>query len=113
MSAIIARSISAKYFDYFKETNTMSAELSTLQANISENLNNILFSQVYDDACDAGFTIVNPKTGNAVTFYYESTDEYDIGGGEKEIAGWIFSITPESERKFPKLKGMKALVIND
>ncbi len=41
------------------------------------------FGRVYDDACDEGLTLVNPRTGNEVVFAVHST-QYRDG----EIIGW-------------------------
>jgi hypothetical protein len=58
--------------------------------------------QVYDDACDLGFTIVSQKTGREVVFAQDGEDRRD-----GEVMGWRFvCVTPGH-------KNLKALIIND
>jgi hypothetical protein len=60
------------------------------------------FGLVYDDACDWGFTMVNPATGKEVVFAHHRTDEV-----EDEVSGWWFvCVTPGH-------KDLKCLIIND
>jgi hypothetical protein len=43
--------------------------------------------QIYDDACDEGFEVVNHKTGKSCTFYLVREMRPD---GEGELQGWSY-----------------------
>jgi hypothetical protein len=93
--------------DFSFTNNTFTAESSTLFGplngpNGEPNPYRMgEFGQVYDDACDEGFTMVG-KTGRKIVFALERTDEV-----EGEVAGWWFvAVTPGH-------KGYRALIIND
>jgi len=100
--AIIATKLNARYFDFNPNTFTFVAEASDFGRGTSA-----FFSQVYDDACDAGFTLIG-KTGAEVTFIHSSTD---MSGGD--IAGWRFTPTSDSIRRVPACAKVSALIIND
>ena len=82
-------------FSWNSEDQTFTAEASDLERRI--------MSRLYNDACDMGFVIRNPKTGNEVTFSFVSEDKDNEG----EIQGWRFE---SIDWPFGCLK---ALVIND
>ncbi len=67
-----------------------------------------LMSQLYDDACDVGFGLRSP-TGNVTYWYVDGLDEDDEG----EVQGWRMKPCSESIRKFPRIKGIELLVVND
>ena len=105
--AIIARKMSTKDFDFQKDTKCFCAEASDLGRGWEHRA----FSQIYDDAADSGFTLVNPVTGEEATF---SFSHHDYSDQEKtEIAGWNFTIIPASVRVHPKCAGVTVLIIND
>lgn len=79
-----------------------SEEASTLCGNRK------LWSQIYDDACDVGFVLVNPKTGTEAVFHLAK----ELMHGE-EVGGWEFKPIPETLRKCPKLNGVVLTVFND
>lgn len=63
------------------------------------------FERVYDDACDAGFSIdINCLAGNIVVFRMETVDANEEG----DIEGWHFQAIKPSNLKY-----LKALIIND
>jgi hypothetical protein len=59
--------------------------------------------QVYDDACDLGFTIISEKTGKAAVFA-EHGPAYD---NEGDISHWRFVCVT------PGLTYLKAVIFND
>lgn len=66
-------------------------------------------SQVWDDACDEGYTIISSRTGNqSVWAHYNN--EYDPEG---DLTGSNFTPTPETMRKFPQLRDYRLTVFND
>lgn len=79
-------------FFYDKETDCISAEISSLGMGFAKDL---------------VFTITSEKTGKSVDFHYASTDFY--GGSEEEapeVGGWNFKATD------PSIK-TTLLIIND
>lgn len=90
--------ISTKLFSYHAEDKTFSAEISTLEGN-----GGFALGQVYDDACDEGFTLVSQRTGQLVVFARHSEDK----DREGDIVGWWFESVSRG------FKGFKVLVIND
>lgn len=74
---------STKEFDWDKKTSTFTAEASELRWPIGWPT----LGQVYDDACDEGFTLVSAKTGKEVPVAIEKVDEdNDFSGGWSKIA---------------------------
>lgn len=67
------------------------------------------FRRLYADACDVGFAIVNPKTGDRVTFAVYDT-EVD---GEGAPTAWIATPTTESLLKHPAARQMTIKLFND
>lgn len=67
------------------------------------------FGPIYDDACDLGFVLVSPKTGNHTWWYVE--DEHTDREGD--VTHWTLKATPETVRKFPKLGAYTLTVFND
>lgn len=62
------------------------------------------FGQVYDDACDEGFTLVSKRTGKECVFAVEKT----LTDNEGELHGWEFKCV------FPReFKHFTAIVFND
>lgn len=68
------------------------------------------FEQLYDDACDVGIALMNPRNGNVTRWYLLETitDPH-----EGEVLGWILKPTPESIRKQPELKEYQLNIVND
>lgn len=101
-SNVVGTEISTSHFSYRERTFVTDASiLSHLRLNP--------FGQLYKDACDTGFVLTNPKTGQSVPFYHSGTDK--VNGGE-DIAGFRFRVCPESARKFPQVANLEVLVIN-
>jgi len=90
-----------KQFVYTCGQKTFSQEISTL--NRSE-----IYSRIYQDAADLGFTMVSDKTGIESVWYLNRTKEHD---GDLEF--WEFNPTPETLKKIPALRGHKVIIFND
>lgn len=97
----IAPLVKAELFTVSKKTKTMSIEASEFRLDF-------LRSQVYADAADSGFRVVNEKTGQSALFVFEKPDVYG-----DEITGWYFTPTTQSVNQNPRLVGWKILIIND
>jgi hypothetical protein len=104
MPNYIAPKISSDKFDWQKDNKCFCAEASDLPQNFN------FLSQVYDDACDAGFTMVSARTGAEVAFVF-SHDDRDSSG--EDVYGWNFEPCPYAVRKNPALAGVTCLIIND
>ena len=89
-------------FTHNVAAKTLVAEISDLQLN--------KFDQLYDDACDVGFAMKNPRTGN-ITRWAMADEIRDPR--ENEVVGWYFVPTPESLAKNPTLRGYCMTLIND
>jgi hypothetical protein len=66
--------------------------------------------RLYDDACDVGIALRNPRSGN-VTRWVLKEEVRDPR--ENEILGWMLVPTPESIRKQPELKDYQLNIAND
>ena len=64
--------------------------------------------QVYDDACDAGFTLISHITGCEVIFTFK---EY-LRDDEGEAYAAVYSIDTKSARRYPALAGATVHVLN-
>lgn len=97
---IIARKIPSSVFTYDAKTKTFCTEMSIIRD----------FSQIYDDACDRGFSIVSAKTGAEVTF---AVCENETDWSHGELQSW--TLRPITEHVFynPKLRDLKVIVFND
>lgn len=60
-------------------------------------------SRVYDDACDAGFSIVSVKTKNVAVFALQK----ETRDNEGDLASWEFACVT------PGLTHLKAVIYND
>jgi len=101
MTKIIANQISTKKFTYLKEDRTFIAEISSLNTDP--------LSRIYPDACDEGFTLVNPKTGVGITFTLEETQR----NRDMDIVAWKFVPVFEVARRRPDLADLRVTIIND
>jgi hypothetical protein len=68
------------------------------------------FQPLYDDACDVGFALRNPRSGNVTRW---ALLEEIRCPREGEVLGWMFAPTPESIHRQPELKGYQLNLIND
>jgi|SRR5476651_1903937 len=99
--------LSISNFDYHGKQQ-YSAEISTL----SQGGKFSVFHQIYDDACDEGFTVRSSITNYEMDFVVDHED-YAGTGSDREIQGWHLIPTAASARKYPMFKNMKILVVND
>lgn len=67
------------------------------------------FGRVYDDACDAGLTIVSERTGREVVFYVER----EVRDAERELLYHVLLPTPESVRRVGCSPSLTVHVFND
>lgn len=77
------------------KNNTFIAEASDLQDTV--------LGQVYDDACDEGFTIISKKTGKPAVFAMNEIKR----DREGDLVSWEFVCVT------PGLKALKAVIFND
>lgn len=68
------------------------------------------FEPLYDDACDVGLALINPRNGSVTRWYLSETMVHPIEG---EVMGWLLKPTSESVRKQPELQGYEFRIIND
>lgn len=66
--------------------------------------------RLYDDACDVGLALVNPRTGNTTRWYLQQEIRC---ARENELLGWMLRPTPETVQKQPELKGYQFNLVND
>ena len=88
-------------FSTLLDKNLIVAEASDLGRN--------WFDRIYQDAVDAGFTLVSRRTG-AETVWYLNHDRKDQDG---DTVSWVFFPTNETLRKQPHLKTWTVEVFND
>ena len=66
------------------------------------------FEQLYDDACDIGIAVSNPRT-NSTTYWYYVAEVTEQG----ELTAWILRPTNESCRKHPGVQCYTMHILND
>lgn len=66
--------------------------------------------RLYDDACDVGIALRNPRTGN-VTRWFLKEEVRDPREGE--LLGWMMLPTTETIRKQPELAAYQWNIVND
>jgi hypothetical protein len=97
---IVAQKVSTKFFTWSPKSKTFVTEVSDLPKSFNP------FGRIYDDACDAGFTLVSHVTGKEITFVHWKNDVCD-----GEVAGWKFK--PVLGKRDMALAGITVLIIND
>ena len=98
---IIAKEVSSKHFTYNPSKNMMVTFISDLGP-----LQNNIFSQIFDDACDSGFYMVSERTGEKKLF----TLSEEVKDSDNDIIVWIFT---HWDVNVPSEKQMKVHVLND
>jgi hypothetical protein len=70
---------SSKLFNYSKEQNVMSSEISTLAGPLMEQIMNgkTHYGQIYTDSADSGFWIKSENTGKLEAFRFVEEKEQD------------------------------------
>lgn len=86
---------------------THNAEAKMLVSDISD-LGVNPFVQLYDDACDTGLAVYNPRT-NSTTYWYNVAEVTKEG----ELTMWVLQPTHESCRKHPAVQCYTMHVYND
>lgn len=66
------------------------------------------FCQIYHDAVEAGFAIVNPKTNGVMVFSLSHTHRQ-----EGEIVKWEFNVVQEYVQQRPDLSHLQVVIFND
>lgn len=99
--------ICTSMFHWDKERNTLSQEISTLEASGCENPFN---SEIYDcGQRKEGFKLMSSKfEGKFVRFVFERKDMH-----HGEVYGWWYRAVNESNTVAMGASGIKLLVIND
>jgi len=87
---------------------THNAERKMLIAEMSD-MGNKPFVQLYDDACDEGLAVYNPRT-NSTTYWHTAAEVRD---NEGELTTWVLLPTSESCRKHPGVQNYVMHILND
>jgi hypothetical protein len=66
--------------------------------------------RLYDDACDVGLALRNPRSGNVTRW---SLLEEIRDPRENELLGWMLVPTFETLAKQPELRGYQFNIVND
>lgn len=98
-----------KVIQYTSEAVGHSAHKALLLADASD-MGFRCMQRLYDDACDVGFELINPRTGNT-TRWALLTEVRDPR--ENELLGWMFVPTPETIRRQPELANYQFNIVND
>ena len=96
--------ISSEYFTYDSKDKTFSVWISDTNGKLD-------WKQLYDDACDIGFSMMSESSGKVATF--SLLEAVSTGDADDEVTHWIFEPTHESVQENPQLKGVKVIVWND
>ncbi len=101
---VIGNQISTVFFNWQKEENIFTAEVSMLPKYFNPE------SQIWNDSMDSGFVLVSEKTDKRLIFTFTSCDlSNDV---DREIMGWLFTAHP-SFNKGILTEAVRALIIND
>ena len=94
---------SIKLFTHNPESKMLIAEASDLCC-----WKQALFRRLYDDACDIGIALYNPRTGST-THWYTCAEVME----QDELTAWILQPTVESCRKHPGVQFYTMHILND
>lgn len=94
--------INVKLFTHIASSKHMIADISDLPGKG--------FERLYPDSADEGLRIVNPRTGNVVSFFVSSVMRDEAEG---ELLGWELLPTPETICQHPEMAGYRVSVMND
>jgi len=95
---------------YSSEGVSHSAANTLLVCEASDLGRGFRLEQLYDDACDVGMALVNPRTGNVTRW---ALKEEIRDPRENELLGWMMIPTPETVRKQPELRDYQLNILND
>lgn len=87
---------------------SISKKHKTLIAEHSDLGSPQLYNRIYDDACDVGIALHNPKSGKTTTWYLADEISHE---GDLEV--WVFKPLNSEIRKFPNLAGWEVHILND
>jgi hypothetical protein len=97
--------VSISRFNHNKLVKIFTVEASDLNVNI--------FQQIYDDAADKGFAVINPNTDVTITLVFEKELFEGCGTEDCEVIGWDFTPSSEDVKRHPRLNGYVFRVFND
>lgn len=95
---------------YSSEGISHNASRGLLVCEASDLGRGFRLERLYDDACDVGMALVNPRTGNVTRW---ALKEEIRDQRENELLGWMMTPTPETIRKQPELKDYQLNIVND
>ena len=95
---------SIKLFTHNFESKMLVTDMSDLGCRAGH----VPFSQLYDDACDVGIAVYNPRT-NSTTYWYFVAEVSE----KCEVTKWILQPTNESCRKHPGVQCYTMHILND
>ena len=94
---------------YSSEGISHNAHRGLLVCEASDLGRDFRLERLYDDACDVGMALINPRTGNVTRWALKE----EIRDQEHELLGWMLAPTPETVRKQPELKDYQLNIVND
>jgi hypothetical protein len=96
---------SIKDFTHNFESKMLVSDMSDLGRGAGKDP----FVQLYDDACDIGIAVYNPRTGSTTHWYLVA----DVRNSEDELTHWILQPTNESCRRHPGVQCYTMHIFND
>lgn len=91
-------------FSHDKENKKFVAEVSSL--------GRFKFKQVYPDAADEGIELISERTG-CISLWVVTDRIHEEKGNYGAIMIWHLAPTPETIRKYPRLKDYIMIIFND
>ena len=95
---------SINIFSHNPESKLLFTEMSDLSCVAGR----LPFEQLYDDACDEGIAVYNPRT-DSTTHWYTCAEVTKDG----DLTHWILQPTSESCRKHPGVQNYTMHILND
>ena len=92
---------------------THNAEAKMLVTDMSDlacRAGDVPFKQLYDDACDEGIAVYNPRHNS--TTYWHTTGEA-VRDADGCVTHWVLQPTHESCRKHPGVQCYTMHILND
>ena len=94
---------------YSSEGISHNAHRGLLVCEASDLGRGFRLERLYDDACDVGMALINPRTGNVTRWSLKE----EVRDQEHELLGWMMVPTPETVRKQPELASYQLNIVND
>jgi hypothetical protein len=103
MAKLNMSQINSSLFSHNAKDKVLSAEMSDIFLRD--------FERMYDDACDVGLAIRNPKTGNVTRWYVNETHRDE----DRDITHWTLLPEVEAGHRIytPALASYKMIIWND